>query len=103
MTFLLWLRLWWTNSAVCEGGPFDGELRPSDFRRITVSESGREDRFFDPWNTGTHGRPGPFDIGVYVRDGVRFVWQNREQSRDANREKVQRFLEIERIVRETAL
>jgi hypothetical protein len=90
----LWLKL--TFRAVCEGGPFDGELRPSTYRRITVKRNGSESR----WHFAEFGEPLSWDLGCYKRVGTRFVWCG-VGGQPTNREKVDRWLEIERIIKET--
>lgn len=96
MSFWRWLRLCCTWNAVCEGGPFDGEVRSSSYDRIIVSLDGTEWRFhFDD-----SGRVSPYDLGVYMRAGRRFVWCNAKDDARPNREKIERFLEVERVIRE---
>jgi hypothetical protein len=102
MTFGLWLRLWLSGSAICEGGPFDGETRKRGYFRITVGRYGSE----SGWVFRAHGEPRGSDLGCYERDGVRFVWRDLSPSADAaamRREKVERYLAVKRLIEEEVL
>jgi hypothetical protein len=97
-----WLRCVLTWKALCVGGPFDGEFRSWTYTRITVSRSGRELE----WHFKGMGDPSWADVGCYERDGRRFVWIDQADFPDRvrdNREKIERYMEINRIIAETTL
>lgn len=101
MSVFLWLKLWVTRHAMCCGGPFDGELRSTEHSFITVRRDGTE----TTWYNREYAKPNRYlHLGLYERHGRQFLWSDVASAttdEEDRAEKVRRYLEIERIIKET--